>query len=140
MSMDVVGKIKAKLGNYPQLSYRIEGDKIDVDAPTEQGFSVWLTVDEGEIIVGLDGWHEHFQDETEALNCFAWGLSDQCRLKVIMRGSTAYAWVAERKDGSEWRRESTTTLMFIPFWRKRRVEYLQYAIIKMAGDDASVDP
>ncbi len=138
--MDVVGKIKAKLGNYPQLSYRIEGDKIDVDAPTEQGFSVWLTVDEGEIIVGLDGWHEHFQDETEALNCFAWGLSDQCRLKVIMRGSTAYAWVAERKDGSEWRRESTTTLMFIPFWRKRRVEYLQYAIIKMAGDDASVDP
>ena len=124
MSMDVVGKIKAKLGNYPQLSYRIEGDKIDVDAPTEQGFSVWLTVDEGEIIVGLDGWHEHFQDETEALNCFAWGLSDQCRLKVIMRGSTAYAWVAERKDGSEWRRQSTTALIFVPFWRKRRVECL----------------
>ncbi len=140
MSMDVVGKIKAKLGNYPQLSYRIEGDKIDVDAPTEQGFSVWLTVDEGEIIVGLDGWHEHFQDETEALNCFAWGLSDQCRLKVIMHGSTAYAWVAERKDGSEWRRQSTIALIFVLFWRKRRVEYLQNAIIKMAGDDASVDP
>ncbi len=139
MRMDIIGKIEAKLRKYPQLSYRIEGGTIDVDPATEQGFSEWLTDDEGEIIVGFDGWHTDFQDETEALDCFAWGLSDQCQLKVIMHGSTAYAWVAERKDGSEWRRQSTTALIFVPFWRKRRVEYLQNAIIKMEGDNTSVD-
>jgi len=126
--MTAIDKIKAKLVKYPELKYQAEADRICIDPPTETGFSVWLTVNNPGYTVGFDGWHEEFDDEAEALNAFAFGLSDQCRLKVIKRGDADCAWVVEARDGNGWKEDSTTGLLITAFWKKKSVEYRQNAV------------
>jgi hypothetical protein len=36
----------------------------------------------------------------------------------------------ESKEGSEWKEDSRTGLILVPFWRKKSVEYFSNAIIK----------
>jgi hypothetical protein len=75
------------------------------------------------------GWHEHFESKADALNCFAFGLSAACRLCVVYRGSTPTKWIVEsRKDGS-WIQKSETGLLLFPFWRARRIAYLQNRLL-----------
>jgi hypothetical protein len=91
------------------------------------GFAVSLTEGTDEWVVRFDGWHEHFTSEDEALNCFAFGLSDRCRLRVLYRGSFPYRWTVEERTEHGWRDDSTTGLMLFPFWRRSRTEYRQNA-------------
>ena len=76
--------------------------------------------------VSYDGWHEHFDDRERALNCFAYGLVGEVRLKVTLRGSFECAWTLQVQDESgAWVDESTTGLIFVPLWRKQRYEIRQ---------------
>jgi len=86
-------------------------------------------VTEDEFIVSFDGWHEHFKSQVDALNCFALGLTDQCRLKVFRRGRTDYRWTLEYRTEGGWKEDSTTGFLFFPFWRKCEILYRQNAII-----------
>ena len=141
--MTAIEKIKTKLVKYPELEYQAEGDRICIFPPTETGFTVWLTVNKAGYTVGFDGWHEEFDEEAEALNAFAFGLSDQCRLKVIKRGDADCAWVLEARDGGGWREDSTTGLLFTAFWKKKSVEYRRNAVISgqsNAGDSLKITP
>ncbi|MGV3662560.1 MAG: hypothetical protein ACO1TE_20415 [Prosthecobacter sp.] len=102
---------------------------------TKDGFSVWLTEQPPGYTVGFDGWHEEFQDVEEALAAFAFGLSDDCRLQVIQRGSMDCAWTVESRDEQgQWQVDSTTGLLFTPFWRKQRTIYRQNHVISRQGD------
>ena len=56
---------------------------------SNHGFSVGLDVSQSHCTVSFNGWHEDFQKEDEALDCFAFGLSDECRLKECRRGNFA---------------------------------------------------
>jgi hypothetical protein len=127
--MRTIEKIKAKLEKYPHLKYKVEGDSLTIDPPTGSGFSVWFRVYNRGFTVGFDGWHEEFENEEEALNALAFGLSNQYRLKVIKRGNTDCKWVLEAKDGEEWKEDSITGRIFIPFWKKTSIEYRQNNII-----------
>jgi hypothetical protein len=49
---------------------------------------------------------------------------------VTKRGSFACNWVVESKNENEWVKDSETGLIFIPFWRKKSVQYLRNSIIK----------
>lgn len=40
--------------------------------------------------VYFNSWHEEFDDEDEALNCSAFGLSSECRLKEFNRNGEPY--------------------------------------------------
>jgi hypothetical protein len=73
----------------------------------------------------FNGWHEDFTEGEEALNCFAFGLSAQCRLLEYHRGNYAYKWALEVKRPTGWVRESVTALIFVPFWREKKVRVLQ---------------
>jgi hypothetical protein len=128
--MGAVERITERLQRYPELAYRVSGGTITVEPPTANGFAVSLTEGPGEWVVGFDGWHERFTSEDEALNCFAFGLSDRCRLQVHYRGSFPYRWTVEERTGEGWREDSTTGLLFFPFWRRPRVEYRQCAAIR----------
>ena len=130
--MNTIDKIKTKLEDYPQLACKVEGNRISIDPPTESGFSIWLTVNNPGFTVGFDGWHEEFDGEAEALDAFAFGLSDHCRLKVVKLGDTDCRWGVEEKVGDEWKEDSTTGLIFIPFWKKKSVEYRQNNVIKIS--------
>ncbi|MHC4118413.1 MAG: hypothetical protein ACYSWO_13005 [Planctomycetota bacterium] len=137
--MKIIERIKERLRQYPQLTWKTEGGGISVARPNDDGFSVWLDVNKASFTVGFDGWHEEFEDENEALKVFAFGLSDECRLKVVKRGNTDVKWVLESKDGQEWHEDSSTGLIFVPFWKKKTIEYRQNRIIRYSEHTHTAD-
>jgi hypothetical protein len=137
--MSAVERITERLRCHPELACRVSGGTITVEPPTSNGFPVSLTEGAGEWVVAFGGWHEHFTSEEEALSCFAFGLSDRCRLRVHYRGSFPYRWSVEERTEEGWREESTTSLLFFPFWRRERIEYRQNAVISTAESDAATD-
>ena len=123
--MDPIEEIREKLSPHPHLSFSATSDSIEVSAPSEDGFAVSLQVDGSEFMVAFDGWHHHFDSAEDALNCFAWGLSGGCRLRVTYRGSTPVSSTVEHLEDGRWQSFETTALFFRPFWRRRRVVFLQ---------------
>ena len=125
--MSAISKIVEKLKKYPELDY--EQDEGIISVNPVNGFTVWLAENENGYTVGYSGWHDEFTELEEALNCFAFGLSNKCRLKVFKRGSYEYKWVVQALNENEWYDDSETGLLFFPFWRKKEVSILQNAII-----------
>ena len=123
--MDAIGVIKQKLTKYPTTRYTETPTSIEVHPEDPSGFSVGLYVNDDRFIVHFEGWHEHFESQDEALNCFAFGLSEACRLCVVYRGSTPTKWIMEFLREDAWIPDSETGLIFIPFWRARRIFYKQ---------------
>jgi hypothetical protein len=135
--MTAIEKIENKLRKYPSAQYSLSGDTITVEAADDDGFSVWLTENKPGYTVGYDGWHEEFNDEDDALNAFAFGLSEDCRLKVVRRGNSDCAWILEGKnDDGSWSGDSTTGLLLTPFWRKKSIVYRQNRLITRSEQDA----
>jgi hypothetical protein len=117
------------------VEYEIERNRITAAPRRDNGFSVWLCEGDAEFIVGCEGWHQHFASEAEALDCFAFGLSGPCRLRVDLRGDVAYRWTLEFPTETGWQSAGSTKLLFFPFWRRRTVEYRQN--VRDEGQDAS---
>lgn len=127
--MGAVEQILERHRRHPDAAYRVSGRMITIDPTTANGFLVSLEEGSDEWIVSFEGWHEHFQSEDDALNCFAYGLSERCRLRIDYRGSFAHRWALEERSDDGWREESVTGLLFYPFWRRHRVEYRWNSII-----------
>ncbi|GAB1267028.1 hypothetical protein NBRC116493_02810 [Aurantivibrio infirmus] len=125
--MSTIDKIKEKLRKYPSLISKEEEGSISVTPPN--GFTVSLYESTDDYTVGYDGWHEEFASEDEALNCFAFGLSKECRLKIYSRGGMDYKWIVEYLHEGEWQADSTTGLIFFPFWRRLSVTYKYNEVI-----------
>ena len=127
--MDLIAEIKARLAKYPSSRYVETPTSIEVQPADESGFPVGIELATGGFVVYFADWHEHFNSQAKALNCFAMGLSADCRPCVVYRGSTPTKWIVEwRKDGV-WIPDSETGLVFIPFWRPRRIVYLQNRLL-----------
>jgi len=128
--MTAIEKIESKLRKYPSAQFSVSGDMITVQPTDSEGFSVWLTEKRPGYTVGYDGWHDEFEDEEDALAAFDFGLSEDCRLKVIQRGEIDCAWIVEGRDADgRWSGDSTTGLLFTPFWKKRKTIYRQNHLI-----------
>ncbi len=126
--MNVLDRVRERLRTkHPDLRFTDANGTIVVHAPAPGGFDVSISAD---LVVGFDGWHEHFDTPERALDCFAFGFSDRCRLKVTYRGSFACRWTLESIEDGQWVEDSTTGLLFFPFWRAPRVEYRQNALLK----------
>ena len=130
--MSAIEEIKARLHKYPHARYEIDGASITVLPVSDNGFTVSLTENPNDYTVSFAGWHEDFQNQDEALNCFTFGLSDDCRLQEMRRGNFAYKWTVEAKKDGSWVKDSTTGLFFFPFWKNRVVRYLQNNLIREA--------
>jgi hypothetical protein len=124
--------LKRKLSRHPGLAFEVcdrppgsPSWELEVPPAAPDGFAVTFWAGKDCFIVRFDAWVEEFTSEAEALRCFAFGLSEKCRLKVLSRGEFDYAWTVEYRDGGEWREYSTTGLVFSPFWRKKQVRYLR---------------
>ncbi|MCY2951334.1 MAG: hypothetical protein NTU53_05065 [Planctomycetota bacterium] len=126
MPMTTIEKIVERLQKYPNLKYRVEANTITVEAPSARGFCVWLREERGKYVVGYDeGWHEHFEDETGALMCFAYGLSAEAKLVISRRGKTCYCWTLEGRTNDGWAKVGTIRRWLFPFWRRKEVVYRQ---------------
>ena len=117
--------IREKLQRYPQLRAEETANSITVEPQQSDGFPVRLDEHGGGYTVSFTGWHEEFDTESEALNCFAFGLSESCRLRVLSRGSFDYHWTVQHLRDGAWHDDSETGLLFFPFWLRRRERYLQ---------------
>jgi hypothetical protein len=117
--------IREKLRRYPQVRADETANSITVHPESRDGFPVRLDQHSRGYTVSFAGWHEEFESEAEALNCFAFGLSEACRLRVFSRGSFDYRWIAQHfKDGA-WHSDTETGLLVFPFWLRRHERYLQ---------------
>jgi hypothetical protein len=121
--MNAIEKIKAKLSAYPDLRYSERPNQIEVHPRDQSGFTVGLQITPAGFTVHFEGWHEEFTSEDEALDCFAFGLSPNCRLAVVLRGNTETKWVVESLKDGKWTPDSGTGLLLQPFWRPARIEY-----------------
>jgi len=122
--MRTIEKVCQRLDEkHRDLRYAIDDSTITVLAPHAKGFTVWLTESDREWVVGYDGWHHHFTDEANALDCFGFAFSGNCRLRVCLRGQCEYRWTLEVFQDGEWSEDSTTGILVFPFWRSKRIEY-----------------
>jgi hypothetical protein len=127
--MSAIARIVAKLKKHPEVSYKCNATAVVVEPANVDGFAVELSEHAGGYTVSFEGWREEFESEEAALNCFAFGLSDQCRLKIDYRGSFPYRWSVEGANGDGWKLDSTTGLLLFPFWRRRRTVYRQNRVL-----------
>ena len=128
----VISRIKEKLQRYPHVTYTTTDGHLEIPAQSPTGFRVWIQERANGCTVGFDGWHEEFTDGDEALNCFAFGLSTACRLRVFSRGSADYKWQVLRQVDGEWVADSETGLLIFPFWRRSIQRDLHNDIINAA--------
>jgi len=130
--MTAINSIVSKLQKYPEINYEIDNDTINIQPTTDDGFLVWLTETDHGLTVGFEGWHAHLQleEEEDALNLFALGLNEDCRLKVSRKGTSEYKWTPEMKDENGWSHIGTIWLLFFPFWKKNRDKYFTNTYIK----------
>lgn len=137
--MSVIEEIKTKLQKYPHAKYKGSGNSISVLPTSDDGFTVSLIVNRNTHTVLFDGWHEDFHDKDEALNCFAFGLSTDCRLKEYRRGRFVYKCVVEAKEDGRWVEDSETGLLVFPFWANEEFRYLQNNLISEERGEAKPD-
>jgi len=137
--MDIIEKIREKLGRYPQIKFEESDNSITILPVSDDGFEVALYVDDSHsrepYQVCFNGWHEYFSDPTEALECFVFGLSDECRLRQHSRNGKAYRWTVEFRRDGHWHEESTTSHLWVPFWKSSSVEYFQNRLITRTDEN-----
>ena len=128
--MDAFEELKTKLKKYPQIHFEESESSIGIFPDLPDGFKIQLQKSIPGFTVYFEGWHESFDTSEEALNCIGFGLSDSCRLKIIMRGSFPQKWILESKLNGDWIPNSETGLIFFPFWRTKTVRYKQNRLIQ----------
>jgi hypothetical protein len=135
--MNAINEIKKRLKSYPDIQYKIVGNKVTVFPSSEEGFPVQLTDNGNGYTVQFGNmWHEEFVHVNDALNCFVFGLSDHCRLKITYRGRFAQAWTVEEMDEEgaweecSWIGCCTTGLLVPPFfWLRKSYKYLHNSML-----------
>jgi hypothetical protein len=130
-----IDEIVSRLKKYPEAEYELNAESITVSPTVENGFPVTLTDNRnGNYTVAFDFWHEEFDNENDALNCFAFGLSKDCRLKVTKKGNRPIKWTVESNVSGIWKEDSTTGLINLSFWKKSEIEFLQNDLIKSIAE------
>jgi len=131
--MSLVNEIKDKFKKYPSLRYSESENSITIHTPNkETGFDITLYVDTNEYTtytVAFGNWHGPFDTEEEVGKFVAFGLSSECRMRELYRGSSPYKWVIESLQDGEWVMVQETGLLFFPFWKKKSEKIYQNSII-----------
>jgi len=122
--MDPIVEVKRRLNPDQKLRAEETDAWFTVEPKDESGFSVSIQTHRKAFIVFYDGWHAHLSDAQEAVDCFLFGLTPQCRLRVTEYGSSPYKWTMEWLTDGQWQGDSTTGLLFVPFWRKKSISFM----------------
>ena len=136
--MNLIEEIRHRLAKYPHVEFKCDDKSISILPTSDRGFSVGVIVKPDSYTVSFDGWHEDFKNGEEALNCLAFGLSSECRLKEYRRGNFVYKWIVESRENGEWVADSEIGLLLFPFWRKKGIRYLQNYLIDAEPNSSDI--
>ena len=125
MVMTVLAEIKEKLNKHPTIFYEETETSIAVPPADSRGFEVAVHKSGSGHIVSFDGWHEEFANAADAIECFGFGLTNRCRLKIEQRGDRPYRWTLQYLEHETWKDGSVIGLFAFKFWRQTSVHYLQ---------------
>jgi len=126
--------IKNKLKNFNNISYNTEDNILTVFPKKNTGFTVSFVITDKKYYVYYDVWNVEFKNINDAIDCFAFGLTNQCRLKVKSRGSKDYKWVLEYNDKGDWKEYSYTSVINLNLFGQKNTRYLTNDIIKNIND------
>ena len=126
--MNVLQLAEDHVRRYPALRYQRRALSLEVDPPNPNGFSVSIEVTKDGFVVRLAGWHEEFEDERDAIECFCFAFSSQCRLRVASRGDTDCEWTLEFRDAEGWVSDKTIEKRSFQIWKPKEVRYLHNII------------
>ena len=89
------------------------------------GFAVEFRYAEDGFVVSIDEWREKFTEGTTALNHFAFGLSDQCRVKIVTKARKPIRREVQAQRDGKWAVVYERRSRIYQYWRLARVRYLQ---------------
>jgi hypothetical protein len=116
--------------------FEASAEEIAVAPASADGFAVHLRlVHDREYRVRYDAWEHVFDRAEDAYDCFEYGLSDSCRLRITFRGDAAVAWHVEKREYGMWSPgHHPLRRRLIPFWRRARVVYRQNRVFLRDGN------
>lgn len=120
--MDPIAELKTKLAGHSKLEFDEVLGGIRIHPPVPNGFAVEVHDDSDSwtVFLGNAGFHETFDTAEETLEFVAWCYSGEARVREVWRGDSPAKSVLEVFEDGKWRSTSETTLIFVPFWRRRR--------------------
>jgi hypothetical protein len=99
----ILDQLIDKFSNRPGIKTEQDGNTFAILPRDDGGFKLWIREEKGrKFTVGFDRWQETFTDATQALACFALGLSKDCRLKVYSKLGTRYHWIVQQYVNGLW--------------------------------------
>lgn len=105
---------------------------LTVPPATDDGFAVSLVVrSDREYEVHGEEWTERFERAEDAYDCFLFLLSEESRLKVTLRGTTAVGWQVEKREYGLWVPAHPVRRRLVPIWRPARTVWKQNHVFKM---------
>jgi hypothetical protein len=114
------------------LRFEATSRRLTVPPATDDGFSVRLVVHgDREYEVQGEGWSERFGRAEDAYDCFLFLLSEESRLKVMLRGTTAVGWQVEKREYGLWVPAHPVRRRLVPIWRLPRTVWKQNHVFKM---------
>jgi hypothetical protein len=135
--MTVIDRIVGKLAKYPEVRFHREASLLSIPPQTPDGFEVAIRVLPTESVVSFGGWHDHFAREEDALEWFSFGLSEECRLKIVSRAGMDCQWIVEGLEGNEWVFRAETGSLFPLFFLPKKERVQQNHLIKREANPAS---
>lgn len=94
---------------------QVDAQAVLVERASESGFDVSLARSEGRWLVKVGPWYGHFEEPSEALECFRGALSPETYLMTLERGSLPVRTDVHWPSGMV----SSTSRLFSPFWRRK---------------------
>lgn len=130
----VIARAIRTLRDLDGVIFEATDDTIAVPPATDVGFAVRLQmVHARQYVVSFDGWRHTFDRAEDALDCFEYGLSDSCRLRVTLRGDRPVRWNVEKREFGMWVPGlHPTSTPSLAFWRPQRTEYRQNQVFRQA--------
>ncbi|MFN8576669.1 MAG: hypothetical protein U0354_07415 [Candidatus Sericytochromatia bacterium] len=126
-----IWKIKEKIINHNEIKIIDETDNsITIKPDGDNTFPITVIIKDNKYSVYFKGWHENFNTEEEALDVFAFGLSEDCRLRVIVVKDIEYKWILEFKEKNKWIKNSEKNIGMFPLWLKKQEKIYQNHVIK----------
>ncbi len=126
-----IWKIKEKIISHNEIKIIEENENsITIKPDGEKSFPITIIFKDNLYHIYFKGWNEKFTTEEETLDVLAFGLSEDCRLKVVSSKGIEYKWILEFKEKGKWFVNSEINIGMFPFWQKKAIKFYQNHVIK----------